>query len=428
MEKRGIPRIKGMRTRFPSHDDATSRATAKPAIEGTSHMIVGIVKETFPGEARVALVPPGVQQLKKADLEILVEPGAGIAAGYEDSAYTDKGAELAADRADVWKRADVVLQVRSLGANPEEGRADLELTRSGQTVIGICEPLTEHSANAAVAATGATLFSMEMMPRITRAQSMDILSAMATIAGYKAVLLAANSLPKIFPMMMTAAGTLAAARVFVVGAGVAGLQAIASARRLGATVHAYDVRPVVREQVESLGGKFVELELETDTAEDAGGYAKELGEDFYTKQREMMLSVVAESDVVITTAAIPGKKAPILVTREMVEGMRRGSVVVDLAAERGGNCELTSPGERVDHNGVIILGPLNIPSTIPFHASQMYSKNIVTFLLHLVNEGELVVDPEDEITSGTLITRAGAVVHERVLELQAAAAEESEKS
>lgn len=391
-------------------------------------MIVGIVKETFPGEARVALVPPGVQQLKKADLEILVEPGAGIAAGYEDSAYTDKGAELAADRADVWKRADVVLQVRSLGANPNQGRADLELTRSGQTMIGICEPLTEYSANAAVAATGATLFSMEMMPRITRAQSMDILSSMATIAGYKAVLLAANSLPKIFPMMMTAAGTLAAARVFVVGAGVAGLQAIASARRLGATVHAYDVRPVVREQVESLGGKFVELELETDTAEDAGGYAKELGEDFYTKQREMMLNVVAESDVVITTAAIPGKKAPILVTREMVEGMRRGSVVVDLAAERGGNCELTSPGESVDHNGVTILGPLNIPSAVPFHASQMYSKNIVTFLLHLVNEGELVVDPEDEITSGTLITRAGAVVHERVLELQGAAAEESEKS
>lgn len=390
-------------------------------------MIVGIVKETFPGEARVALVPSGVQQLKKAGLEILVEPGAGIAAGYEDSAYSEKGAELAVDRGDVWKRADVVLQVRSLGANPDQGRADLEQMKSGQTIIGICEPLTEHAANAAVAATGVTLFSMEMMPRISRAQSMDILSSMATIAGYKAVLLAADSLPKIFPMMMTAAGTLAAARVFVVGAGVAGLQAIASARRLGATVQAYDVRPVVREQVESLGGKFVELELETNTAEDAGGYAKEFGEDFYTQQREMMLSVVAESDVVITTAAIPGKKAPILVTREMVDGMRRGSVVVDLAAERGGNCELTAPGERVNHKGVTILGPLNIPSTIPFHASQMYSKNIVTFLLHLVNEGELVVDLEDEITSGTLINRSGAVVHERVLELQGTAAEEREK-
>lgn len=389
-------------------------------------MIVGVVKETFPGEARVALVPAGVQQLSRADLEVLVEPGAGTAAGYDDAAYTEKGATLAADRADVWKRADVILQVRSLGANPDEGKADLEQTRSGQVVIGVCEPLTEHSANQAVAATGATLFSMEMMPRITRAQSMDILSSMATIAGYKAVLLGADALPKLFPMMMTAAGTLAAARVFVVGAGVAGLQAIASARRLGAVVHAYDVRPVVREQVESLGGKFVELELETDTAEDAGGYAKELGEDFYNKQREMMLSVVAESDVVITTAAIPGKKAPILITREMVEGMHRGSVVVDLAAERGGNCELTVPGERVDHNGITILGPLNIPADVPYHASQMYSKNITTFLLHLVKDGELVVDLDDEITKGTLITRDGAVVHERVLEAQGAGTKGSE--
>lgn len=389
-------------------------------------MIVGVVKETFPGEARVALVPVGVQQLTRAELEVLIEPGAGIAAGYDDAAYTEKGATLAADRADVWQRADVVLQVRSLGANPEAGKADLAQTRSGQVVIGICEPLTEHQATQAVAATGATLFSMEMMPRITRAQSMDILSSMATIAGYKAVLLGADALPKLFPMMMTAAGTLAAARVFVVGAGVAGLQAIASARRLGAVVHAYDVRPVVREQVESLGGKFVELELETDTAEDAGGYAKELGEDFYNKQREMMLSVVAESDVVITTAAIPGKKAPILVTREMVEGMHRGSVVVDLAAERGGNCELTVPGERVDHNGVTILGPLNIPADVPYHASQMYSKNITTFLLHLVNDGELVVDLDDEITKGTLITRDGVVVHKRVLEAQSAGSNGSE--
>jgi NAD(P) transhydrogenase subunit alpha len=389
-------------------------------------MIVGVVKETFPGEARVGLVPAGVQQLTRAELEVLVEPGAGIDAGYDDASYTDKGAALAADRADVWRRADVVLQVRALGANPVEGKADLERMRSGQVVIATCEPLTEHEATKAVAATGATLFSMEMMPRITRAQSMDILSSMATIAGYKAVLLGADALPKLFPMMMTAAGTLAAARVFVVGAGVAGLQAIATARRLGAVVHAYDVRPAVREQVESLGGKFLELELSTDAAEDAGGYAKELGEDFYTKQREMMLSVVAESDVVITTAAIPGKKAPILVTREMVEGMHRGSVVVDLAAERGGNCELTAPGERVDHNGVLIIGPLNIPADVPYHASQMYSKNVTTFLLHLVNDGELVVDLDDEITRGTLITRDGAVVHERVLEAQGAGSKGSE--
>jgi NAD(P) transhydrogenase subunit alpha len=381
-------------------------------------MIVGVVRETFPDEARVALVPAGVQQLTRADVEVLVEPGAGTAAGYEDSSYVEKGAALAADRADVWARADVVLQVRTLGANPEAGRVDVDRIRQGQVLVGTCEPLTEHEATAAVAATGATLFALEMMPRITRAQSMDILSSMATIAGYKAVLLAADALPKLFPMMMTAAGTLAAARVFVVGAGVAGLQAIASARRLGAVVHAYDVRPVVREQVESLGASFVELELETDSAEDAGGYAKELGEDFYTRQREMMLSVVADSDVVITTAAIPGKKAPILVTREMVEGMRRGSVVVDLAAERGGNCELTVPGERVDHNGVTILGPLNIPADVPYHASQMYSKNITTFLLHLIEEGQLVIDLDDEITKGTLITRDGEVVHQMVLEAQ----------
>jgi NAD(P) transhydrogenase subunit alpha len=389
-------------------------------------MIVGVVRESFPHEARVALVPAGVQRLTRAGLDVLVEPGAGVAAGYDDASYADKGAEIASDRDAVFARADVVLQVRCLGANPDHGRADLVRLRAGQAVIGTCEPLTEHEATRATAATGATLFSMELMPRITRAQSMDILSSMATIAGYKAVLLAANALPKLFPMMMTAAGTLAAARVFVVGAGVAGLQAIASARRLGAVVHAYDVRPVVREQVESLGGKFVELELETDTAEDAGGYAKELGEDFYTRQREMMLSVVADSDVVITTAAIPGKKAPVLVTREMVEGMHRGSVVVDLAAERGGNCELTEPGQRVDHNGVTILGPLNIPAEVPYHASQMYSKNVTTFLLHLVKEGELVIDVDDEITRGTLITRDGAVVHERVLEAQGAPAQGSE--
>ena len=382
-------------------------------------MIVGVVKETFPGEARVALVPAGAGQLARADLEVLVEAGAGTAAGYEDRAYVDKGAALAADRAEVWRRADVMLQVRALGANPDAGRADVGHVRPGQVIIGACEPLTEHEATRALAGAGATLFSWEMMPRITRAQSMDILSSMATVAGYKAVLLAADALPRLFPMMMTAAGTLSPARVFVVGAGVAGLQAIASSRRLGAVVHAYDVRPAVKEQVASLGATFVYLDLDTGAAEDAGGYARELGEDFYAKQREMMLSVVADSDVVITTAAVPGKRAPVLVTREMVEGMRRGSVVVDLAAERGGNCELTRPGERVDHGGVLILGPLNLPATVPYHASQMYSKNLTTFLLHLVKDGELVVDPEDEITRGTLIARGGEIVHEGVVEAQA---------
>ncbi len=380
-------------------------------------MIVGVPRETFPGERRVALVPALVPGLQRAGLEVLVETGAGLEAGFTDEAYVEKGAAIAVSRAEVFEKAGIVLQVRAPGANPGEGARDLELLREGQVVIGFCDPLLSVETTRALAERGVTLFSMELMPRITRAQSMDALSSMATIAGYKAVLLAANTLPRMFPMMMTAAGTLAPARVFVVGAGVAGLQAIASSRRLGAVVEAYDVRPAVREQVESLGGKFVELELDTEEAEDAGGYAKELGEDFYRKQREMMLRVVAASHVVITTAAIPGKKAPILVTREMVEGMEPGSVIVDLAAERGGNCELTVPGETVDHGGVTILGPLNIPATVPYHASQMYAKNITTFLLHLVKDGELILDLDDEITAGTLVTRGGEVVHPRVLEI-----------
>ena len=389
-------------------------------------MIVGVVKESFPNEARVAMVPALVPQLAKAGIEVVIESGAGDAAGFLDTEYSAKGAKVVSERAEVFKTADLVAQVRALGANPDAGAADLDLLRDGQAVVGVCEPLTEHESNKKMADKGVTLFSMEMMPRITRAQSMDILSSMATIAGYKAVLMAANELPKMFPMMMTAAGTVAPARVFVVGAGVAGLQAIASAKKLGAIVEAYDVRPAVKEQVESLGGKFVELELETDTAEDAGGYAKELGEDFYRKQREMMTKVIAGSDVVITTAAIPGKKAPILVTTEMVEGMHPGSVVIDLAAERGGNCDLTKAGETVVHNGVKIIGPVNIPTTVPYHASQMYAKNIATFLLHLVDEGNLKIDTEDEITEGTLITHGGKVVNKRVLEAMGASSEGSE--
>ncbi|MCP4895512.1 MAG: Re/Si-specific NAD(P)(+) transhydrogenase subunit alpha [bacterium] len=383
-------------------------------------MIVGVPKETFPGEARVALIPASIGPLKKAGVEVIVEQNAGSQAGFLDAEYIDKGATTAS-RDDVFAKADVILQVRALGANPDEGKADNERMRSGQSVIAACDPLLAHDANKEMAERGVQLFSLELMPRITRAQSMDILSSMATIAGYKAVLLGANALPKMFPMMMTAAGTVTPAKVFVVGAGVAGLQAIASAKKLGAVVHAYDVRPVVKEQVESLGGKFVEFELDTGEAEDAGGYAKELGEDFYAKQREMMLKVVAESDVVITTAAIPGKKAPTLVTTEMVDGMRPGSVIVDLAAERGGNCELTKPGETVEHKNVKIIGPMNIPAAVPYHASQMYAKNVLTFLQHLLDEGELKLDLEDEITAGTLVTYEGKVVHPMVLEASGAA-------
>jgi NAD(P) transhydrogenase subunit alpha len=275
-----------------------------------------------------------------------------------------------------------------------------------------------------LADTGATLFALELLPRITRAQSMDILSSMATVAGYKAVLIAANELPRMFPMFMTAAGTVAPARAFIVGAGVAGLQAIATAKRLGAVVEAYDVRPAVKEQVESLGAKFVEMELETDTAEDAGGYAKELGEDFYKKQRELMTKVVAENDVVITTAAIPGKKAPILVTEDMIKGMHPGSVIVDLAAERGGNCEGTKAGETVISHDVKIVGPVNMPAMIPYHASQMYARNVTTFLQNLVKEGEVNINMEDEIIADTLITRDGDVVNGRVREALGLAAKE----
>jgi NAD(P) transhydrogenase subunit alpha len=382
---------------------------------GDIAMIVGVIKESFPGERRVALVPGVLAQLRRAGPEVLIEPGAGAAAGFPDEAYTAKGATIAASRAEVFDKADVIVQVRSGGANPDGWPADLAALKPGKVVIGACDPLVSHDANQQSAAKGITLFSMEMMPRITRAQSMDILSSMATIAGYKAVILAADNLPQMFPMMMTAAGTVSPAKVFIIGAGVAGLQAIATARKLGGIVEAYDVRPAVKEQVLSLGAKFVEMELETSAAEDAGGYAKALGEDFYRKQRELMTTVIAGSDVVITTAAVPGKKAPILVTTQMVEGMHSGAVVVDLAAERGGNCELTQPGEIVVHKGVTILGPLNIPSAIPFHASQMYAKNIVTFLLHLIKEGNLKLDLEDEITAGTLVTNEGKVVHPMVL-------------
>ena len=373
-------------------------------------MIAGVVKETFPGEKRVALVPANIAQLRKAGIEVLLETQAGSDAGYPDSDYESKGVKIARNRAEVFSSADIVLFVRGLGANPEAGKSDLELMRKGQVLVGLFEPLSEPESLKMLAEKGVTAFSMELMPRITRAQSMDTLSSMATIAGYRAVLLAAEALPKMFPMMMTAAGTIAPAHVFVVGAGVAGLQAIASAKRMGAVVQAYDVRPAVKEQVESLGGKFVEMELDTGDAETKGGYAKEMGEDFLKKQREMMTRVVAENDVVITTAAIPGKKAPILVTADMVRGMKPGSVIVDLAAERGGNCELTKSGETVVENEVRILGPANMPAEVPYHASQMYSKNLTNFMALLVKDGNLQLDTDDEIIRATMITRDGKAI------------------
>ena len=377
-------------------------------------MILAVPKESYPGERRVAVHPAALPGLRKAGIDVVVEAGAGSAAGFLDQEYRDKGARLVEARSELFSVADVVAQVRTLGTNREAGRADLELLKAGQAIIGLCEPLAHADSAAEMAERGVLLFAMELMPRITRAQSMDSLSSMATVVGYKAVLLAASTSPRLFPMMMTAAGTITPARVFVLGAGVAGLQAIATARRLGAVVRAYDVRPVVREQVESLGAKFVETPLEAGDAQDAGGYAKQMDEDFYRKQRELLTKVVAESDVVISTAAIPGKKAPVLVTGEMVTGMRAGSVIVDLAAETGGNCAITRPDETVVEAGVTVLGPTNLASTAPYHASQLYGSNISTFLLHLAPEGNLRLDPDDEITRETLVAHDGAVVHPRV--------------
>jgi NAD(P) transhydrogenase subunit alpha len=355
-----------------------------------------------------------VPSLTRPGLDVVVEANAGSPAGFTDAAYVDKGAGIAAGRTEVFARADVILQVRSLGANPEAGRADLERMRAGQITIGFSEPLSAPEAAREIAARGVTSFSMELLPRITRAQSMDALSSMATVAGYKAVLLAAETLPKMFPMLMTAAGTVRPAKVLVIGAGVAGLQAIATAKRLGATVSAYDIRPAVKEQVQSVGARFVELELETAAAEGQGGYARAMDDDFYRRQRELMAKVVAANDVVITTAAVPGKQAPTLVTSEMVSGMAPGSVIVDVAAERGGNCESTKPGETVVEHGVTIIGATNLPATVPQHASQLYARNITTLLLHLVKDGKLELDLSDEITRETLVTHAGEVVQPRV--------------
>jgi len=384
-------------------------------------MIVGIVKETYPEERRVSLVPGLVSSLTKAGCEVLVETGAGALAGHADAAYTAKGAAVAPSRDEVFSRADVVFQVRAYGANLDAGKQDLPRLRAGQAVIGLFEPLTSIRAVDEAARTGASVFALELLPRITRAQSMDVLSSMATIAGYKAVLLAAENLPRLFPMLTTAAGTVVPARVFIVGAGVAGLMAIATARRLGAIVEAYDVRAAVKEQVQSLGAKFVEMPVAAAATEDKGGYAKAQDEDFYRRQRELMAKVVAQSDVVITTAAVPGAKAPMLVAASMVAGMQPGSVIVDLAAERGGNCELTRPGETVVANGVSILGPVNLPSTVPTTASQLYAKNIVTFLLHVVKDGKIRLDQDDEIVRETLVCHGGRVSHPKIQEALRAA-------
>ena len=379
-------------------------------------MIVGVPKETFPGERRVAIVPASVPTLTKAGLEVVVQSGAGEAAGFPDAQYAERGARIASTREEVFA-ADVILQIRAAGANRASGTDDLPLLRAGQVLIGMCQPLGEPKLLSQFARRGLSIFALELLPRITRAQAMDVLSSMATVAGYRAVILAAAHLPKMFPMLMTAAGTISAAKVFVIGAGVAGLQAIATAKRLGAVVSAYDIRPAVKEQILSLGAKFVEMGLETSQAEAAGGYARAMDEDFYRKQRQLMAKVAAENDVVICTAAVPGKRAPLLLSAEAVRGMAPGSVIVDLAAESGGNCELSKPDQTVLDGGVTILAPTNPASEAPFDASQMYSRNVSTFLLALVRNGQFSPDMDDQIVRETLVARDGQVIHPRVREL-----------
>lgn len=380
-------------------------------------MIIGIPKETFPGERRVALIPAVIPNLSRVGLEVLLETGAGDTAGFPDSLYQKEGGRIASSRAEVFEKANVILQVRAVGANPEAGRSDFDLMQPGQVIIGFMDPLTFPEMVKDIAQRGVTAFALELIPRTSRAQSMDALTSMATVAGYKAVLLAAEKLPRMFPMLMTAAGTVSPSRVFVIGAGVAGLQAIATSRRLGAVVEAYDVRPAVKQEVESVGARFVELPLETTGAGGAGGYARAMGEEFYRRQAEMMARVVSHSDVVITTAIIPGKKAPLLITKGMVAAMMPGSVIVDLAAERGGNCELTRPDETVVKHGVTIFGPVNLPATVPYHASQLYAKNISNFLLYVLKEGKMRINLEDEIIRDILIVHDGRIVHPKILEL-----------
>ena len=379
-------------------------------------MIIGIAKESYPGERRVAMVPSVIPMLTKAGFDVQIQSGAGLEAGYADSQYADKGGKIVADRAAVFAAADIVAQVLCYGANDITGKLDVPLYRRNQILVGFLRPFGSLEVEEQIARAGVTSFAVELMPRTTRAQSMDALSSMATVSGYKAVLMAADSHPRIFPMLTTAAGTVTPARVFVIGCGVAGLQAIATGRRLGAVISAYDLRPAVKEQVQSLGGRFVELPIEAKDAQDAGGYARAQDEDFYRRQRELLGKTVQESDVVITAAVIPGKKSPVLVTEDMVKGMAPGSVIVDLASERGGNCDITEPGKTVVKHGVTIVGAINLASGVPYHASMMYARNITTFLTHLIKDQKMNLNLSDEIVRETLLTNGGEIVQPRVRE------------
>ena len=366
-------------------------------------MIVGVPKETAQGEKRVSIIPDGVSKL--AGVSILLEKGAGDDAGFPDSAYVERGVAIAADASALYGQADVILKVTP------PSKAEAGMVKEGATTVSFLYPLANLEAVKVLSARKATAFAMELIPRISRAQPMDALSSQSNLGGYKAALLAAEALPRIFPMMMTAAGTISPAKVFVLGAGVAGLQAIATARRLGAVLEAYDVRPIVKEQIESLGARFVQMPVETKDAQDAGGYAKAQTQEFYAKQQKFLAERAWVSDVVITTALVPGQRAPILITEEAVKGMRSGSVVVHIAAEQGGNCALTEPGKTVVRYGVTIIGPLNLPSTMAPQASQLYSRNITSFFSTVMKDGVLKIDPKDDVTRGALVINASEVVH-----------------
>lgn len=370
-------------------------------------MIIGVPKETFPGENRVALTPELVNSLVDNGFEILVERGAGEPSSFSDDFYLENNGRVMNEREEVFEKSDVILQVRGVGANPEKAGSDIELMHEGQILIGLLDPFSAPRLIKEIAEKKITAFALELIPRISKAQSMDALSSMATIAGYKSVLIAASELPKMFPLIMTAAGTIRPAHVFIIGAGVAGLQAIATAKRLGGVVSAYDIREDVKEQVESLGAKFIEVSIEKKEAAEENGHAKEMSEEFYEKQRKLFTKVVSDNDVVITTAGVPGKKAPVLITGDMVKKMKSGSVIVDLVAESGGNCELTETGKTITKNGVKIIGALNLPTLLPFNASKLYAKNITNFILHILKDGG--IDTEDEITGNTLITFEGEI-------------------
>ena len=374
-------------------------------------MRIGVPLEVAPGERRVALVPETVEKLVRQGVSVSIQRGAGAGAHIDDAAFEAAGAQIAPDARALHDAADLIIRIHRPAPHPTLGLHEVELVREGTALIAMLWPLQNADLATRLAARRITSFSMDAIPRIARAQALDVLSSMSTVAGYRAVLLAAGSLPRFFPLLMTAAGTIPPARVFIIGAGVAGLQAIATARRLGAVVEAFDTRAAVKEQVQSLGATFVEAEL--GDAEDKGGYAKALSEDAHKRELELIGGRVKTADIVITTALIPGQRAPLLITREMVESMKPGSVIVDLAGEFGGNCELSTPGESVVTHDVTIHAPLNLPATLPVHASQMYSRNIASFLALLLKDGQMVVNFEDQIIKDACITYEGRIVHER---------------